>query len=341
VRPLRLASVVAITALALAVPAGAQDDTIPQGVTVGGVPVGGLTRDAARVRIDEVIARPLLARIVITVAGRRFSLLPRAAGVKVDPRALAEQAYRQGRQRAASQPPGPDGSPQPVALDVPVPLTPARGAAAGFVARVAARVGRPARDSEVRFNLHRMWASRAFDGRGLAAVGALRTRVLAALTSWTAPHELAATTAKVRPRIGPRQLRARTGAFVTVSRHERKARLFSHLRLVKVYRVAVGQPEWPTPTGLFHVQSKQVDPAWSVPNQSWAGSQGGQVIPGGSDGNPLKARWIGFADGVGFHGTADVGSLGGAQSHGCVRMRVRDVKDLYRRVRIGTPVYVR
>jgi lipoprotein-anchoring transpeptidase ErfK/SrfK len=341
VRPLRLAPLAVVAALFLVAPAGAQDDTIPQGVTVGGVPVGGLTRDAARVRIDEVIARPLLARILVTVAGRRFSLLPRAAGVKVDSRALAEQAYRQGRQKAASQPPGPDGSPQPVALDIPVPVTPTRGAGAGLVARVAATVYRPPRNSEVRFNLHRMWASRAFSGRRLAGVSALRAQVLAALTSWTVPHELTATTAKVRPRIGPRLLRARTGPFVTVSRHERKARLFSHLRLVKVYRVAVGQPAWPTPTGLFHVQSKQVDPAWSVPNQSWAGSQGGQVIPGGSDGNPLKARWIGFADGVGFHGTADVGSLGGAQSHGCVRMRIRDVKDLYRRVRVGTPVYVR
>ncbi|MDQ6915385.1 MAG: L,D-transpeptidase, partial [Actinomycetota bacterium] len=168
-----------------------------------------------------------------------------------------------------------------------------------------------------------------------------KARVWSALTSWTAPRQLSARTTKVRPRVTPRLLRARTGAVVTVSRHERKARLFSHLRFVKSYRVAVGQPAWPTPTGLFHVNSKQVDPAWSVPHQSWAGSQGGQVIPGGSDANPLKARWIGFASGVGFHGTADLGSIGGAQSHGCVRMRIRDVKDLYRRVRIGTPVYVR
>jgi lipoprotein-anchoring transpeptidase ErfK/SrfK len=332
----RTAVLTACAVLAVvAAPAGAQDDTIPQGVSVGGVAVGGLTRAAARDRIELLIARPLQRRIVVAVGARRFSLLPRDAGVRVDSRALAEQAYAEGRRRASSSP---DGS---AAFDVPVRIVPARGAAEGLVARVAAGVHRAARNSRLRFSLRRIWASPAHPGRRLAGADALKGRVRTALASWTAPRELRARAIRIRPWLTPRRLRARTGAVVTVSRHERKARLFSHLRFVKSYRVAVGQPAWPTPNGLFHVYSKQVDPAWSVPRQSWAGGQGGQVIPGGSDANPLKARWIGFASGVGFHGTADLGSLGGAQSHGCVRMRIRDVKDLYRRVRIGTPVYVR
>jgi hypothetical protein len=327
------AALAALAAAGLAAPAGAQDATIPQGVSVGGVAVGGLTVAAARERIELAIARPLARRVVIAVGRRRFSLLPRDAGVRVDSAALAGEAYREGRRRA-----GPDGT---AAFDLPVRIVPARGAAAGLVERAAAGVRIPARDSQLRFSLRRIWASPAHPGRRLAGGDALKARARTALTSWTAPRLLRARTARVRPRIGPRLLRARTGAVVTVSRHDRRARLFSHLRFVKSYVVAVGQPAWPTPTGLFQVNSKQVDPAWSVPRQSWAGGQGGQVIPGGSDANPLKARWIGFAAGVGFHGTADLASLGGAQSHGCVRMRVRDVKDLYRRVRIGTPVYVR
>ena len=54
-----------------------------------------------------------------------------------------------------------------------------------------------------------------------------------------------------------------------------------------------------------------------------------------------RARWIGFAGGVGFHGTDNPGSIGSAASHGCVRMHVRDVVRLYEWVHIGTPVYVR
>jgi lipoprotein-anchoring transpeptidase ErfK/SrfK len=84
----------------------------------------------------------------------------------------------------------------------------------------------------------------------------------------------------------------------------------------------------------------QVDPPWNVPDSDWAGDLAGSTIPGGAPNNPLVARWIGFNGSVGFHGTADIGSLGSAASHGCVRMNPRDVIDLYERVDVGTTVYV-
>ena len=49
---------------------------------------------------------------------------------------------------------------------------------------------------------------------------------------------------------------------------------------------------------------------------------------------------MGIYDGAGIHGTDDVGSLGSAASHGCVRMAVADVIDLYDRVDVGTPIYI-
>jgi lipoprotein-anchoring transpeptidase ErfK/SrfK len=49
--------------------------------------------------------------------------------------------------------------------------------------------------------------------------------------------------------------------------------------------------------------------------------------PGPQD--SLKARWMGF-NGAGIHGTDDVGSLGSAASHGCIRMAIPDVVALYR-----------
>jgi lipoprotein-anchoring transpeptidase ErfK/SrfK len=52
------------------------------------------------------------------------------------------------------------------------------------------------------------------------------------------------------------------------------------------------------------------------------------------------ARWLGIYDGAGIHGTADVGSLGTAASHGCIRMSVPDVIELYDMVPVGTPVYI-
>ena len=309
----------------LAAPAAAQSPPVAApGVTVGGVAVGGMTREQTRDTLREAIARPLGRRLVVAVGARRFSLLPRDAGVSVKLDLLAA--------RALAAAPG---------RNVPVRPTLLARAPSRLLVRVQRGVYARAVNSRVLYGVRRLRASRGRDGRKLAKPAVLEDRIAAALRSWTAPRFLRAYTARVAPRIGPRRLRAITGPIVTVSKADRRARLFNHLRQIRSYGVAVGQPAWPTPEGLFHVQSKTVDPAWSVPNSSWAGSQGGQTIPGGAPGNPLRARWIGFAGGVGFHGTDNPGSIGSAASHGCVRMYVRDVVRLYEWVHIGTPVYVR
>ena len=63
------------------------------------------------------------------------------------------------------------------------------------------------------------------------------------------------------------------------------------------------------------------------------------MIPPGPD-NPIKARWIGITGGAGIHGTEDVGSLGSNASHGCIRMSIPDVEELFDRVEIGNPVFI-
>ena len=88
--------------------------------------------------------------------------------------------------------------------------------------------------------------------------------------------------------------------------------------------MAVGQPAYPTPSGLFHIQNKQVDPVWSVPNSPWAGELQGTTVDGGSAANPLKARWMGIVNGVGIHGTGEdysIGSRGVARLHPHARRR--------------------
>ncbi|MGB3790828.1 MAG: L,D-transpeptidase [Phormidesmis sp.] len=102
------------------------------------------------------------------------------------------------------------------------------------------------------------------------------------------------------------------------------------------YDVAVGQADWQTPVGSFAVTSMIEQPAWQHPITK-------EDIPPGPD-NPLGDRWIGFwTDGeaqIGFHGTNQEELIGQAVSHGCVRMRNRDIRDLYERVSIGTSVEV-
>ncbi|MGI8730749.1 MAG: L,D-transpeptidase, partial [Solirubrobacteraceae bacterium] len=159
-------------------------------------------------------------------------------------------------------------------------------------------------------------------------------------TSDTDERTVDARTVEVKPKVTEEEIFDKQPSAVTVSRDQRRVRLFKRGNLVKTYTVAVGSEEYPSPTGHFSVQTKQVNPAWNVPNSSWAGSLAGQTIPGGAPNNPLVARWIGFAGAVGFHGTSNSGSLGSAASHGCVRMKPDDVIDLFERVSIGTSVLV-
>jgi lipoprotein-anchoring transpeptidase ErfK/SrfK len=128
-------------------------------------------------------------------------------------------------------------------------------------------------------------------------------------------------------------------SFITIDRAAFRLRVYSHLRFVRGDPIAVGQLGLQTPAGLHHIQNKVVNPSWLAPFSSWTGSLAGQVIPPGP-GDPLKARWLGIFNGAGIHGTDETWSIGHSVSHGCVRMTLLDVIDLYDRVRVGTPVYI-
>jgi lipoprotein-anchoring transpeptidase ErfK/SrfK len=126
---------------------------------------------------------------------------------------------------------------------------------------------------------------------------------------------------------------------VIVNRGGFQLTLYKNLQVARTYRIAVGRQGLETPAGLYNIQDKQVNPSWHVPNSSWAGSLAGKVIPPGPQ-DPIKARWMGIAGGAGIHGTDDVGSLGSAASHGCIRMAIPDVIALFDQVQVGDPVFI-
>jgi len=127
--------------------------------------------------------------------------------------------------------------------------------------------------------------------------------------------------------------------YIVVNRSTFKLTVYRALEPEKTYRIAVGQAGRETPAGAYTIQNKAVNPAWNVPNSDWAGDLAGKVIPPGPD-NPIKARWMGIYDGAGIHGTDQLDSLGTAASRGCIRMAIPEVKELYEKVDVGTPVYI-
>jgi lipoprotein-anchoring transpeptidase ErfK/SrfK len=142
------------------------------------------------------------------------------------------------------------------------------------------------------------------------------------------------------PAVTRSQLQAQYPYYITINRSTFELKLFKNLGFSHGYRIAVGMIGLETPAGLYHIQNKSTDPAWYVPNEPWAGPQAGKVIPPNAPDNPIKARWMGIADGAGIHGTDDLGSLGSAASHGCIRMNIGDVIDLFNQVPVQTPVFI-
>jgi lipoprotein-anchoring transpeptidase ErfK/SrfK len=117
---------------------------------------------------------------------------------------------------------------------------------------------------------------------------------------------------------------------------EKRVYVYRGDKLLKRYPVAIGKKGWETPTGEWQVMEK-------IKNPAWTSFKTGEVFPAGVE-NPLGSRWIGFwtdgQDVIGFHGTPDIKSIGTAASHGCVRMRNRDVKAMFPLVKVGTTVKV-
>jgi lipoprotein-anchoring transpeptidase ErfK/SrfK len=167
----------------------------------------------------------------------------------------------------------------------------------------------------------------------------VRRKVLRELATPTPRRLVTGRLRTVQPQVTSDELGGST--FISIDRGSFTLRLFKGTRLARRYSVAVGAAGYATPAGLHRVISKEVNPSWRAPNKPWAGELAGQTIPYGDPRNPLKARFIAIGDGIGIHGTAQEDSIGTRASHGCIRMRVAEVKRLYPLVPVGTPVLVR
>lgn len=314
-------------------------DRIAEGVTVSQVAVGGLSRAAARAKLERELLAPLRAPVVATYRGRRFTLTPARAKVSVDLDGSVDRAVARSREgdpvsRTVRALTGGE-----VRAEVPVDVDVDPAAGRRLAARVARALDRRSVDAKVSFAGGRIDRRRSRTGRRVRTTTLARA-VDARLRSPTGSRTVRVRTKALRPAVTTRQVAARYPAVVMVDRAAFRLTLYKDLERAETYGIAVGQVGLDTPAGLYKVQNKAVDPAWHVPNSAWAGNLAGQVIPGGVPENPIRARWLGVYDGVGIHGTSDEGSIGSNASHGCIRMRVADVVRLYDEVPVGAPVYI-
>ena len=313
---------------------------IAKGITVGGVDVGGMKEAAARAKLRSAVLEPLDRPVVVRYHGRHYTLTPAQARVAVDIDGSIQQAIDRSRSGNILQRTARNLRGQAVNADIGLHIAYNHQAISRLVRRISSGIDRPARDATL--NLEQGDVNPTPSATGLAVRAAtLRKQLKRSLLSVTGSRSVRVHTTLVEPKVTSKDLAERYPAVVIVHRGAFQLSLYRHLKLAKTYGIAVGRVGLETPAGLYHVQNKAINPAWTMPNSSWvAPKDRGKVIPGGSPENPLKARWLGIYAGAGIHGTSDVNSIGSAASHGCIRMRVPDVEELYDEVPVNAPVYI-
>jgi lipoprotein-anchoring transpeptidase ErfK/SrfK len=284
---------------------------IADGVTVGGVAVGGLIAYEARTVVRTWFAQPF----TFTFRRHTRTVYPRRVG--------GSPVLATAITNALAALPG-----QAVNLPIRIDRTRLRA----FVRRMARAWYRAPVNSTARLRGLRPYITRAHNGYRIRR-GVTRGLIKSAF----AAHQhgpISVPYGVIRPRI----TRSNFGAAIVIRRGSHRLYLYRGSQFRRTFGVAVGMPQYPTPLGSFTIVSKQRNPWWYPPDSAWAA--GASPIPPGP-GNPLGTRWMGLSrGGVGIHGTPDSASIGYSASHGCIRMRIPEAEWLFERVRIGTPVFI-
>jgi lipoprotein-anchoring transpeptidase ErfK/SrfK len=325
-----------------AVGAYAYDDsrkgTIAGGITIAGVDVGGMEAEEAEAAVRRQLLLPLRHPLVVTYEGESWKLPGERLKLRADVEGAVEEAVAKSQDgglptRLVRYVSG-GGVDKQIAAEVEY----SKPAINRFVRHVAAAVNREPRDASVEPAAASLEVIAAQDGRKLRD-NRLTTELEEAVLNAGGARTIVAAVHSTEPEVTTRQVASEYPSYLTLDRGSFTLRLWEDLRLVKTYTVAVGQEGLETPEGLYRIQEKEENPTWHVPESDWAGDLAGQTVPPGPS-NPIKARWMAIYEGAGIHGTEEVESLGSAASHGCVRMAIPDVEELYDEVEVGTPIFI-
>ncbi len=285
---------------------------IQPGVTLAGVPVGGMSNEQAQAALRPAFAEP----VRLVYGDRRWRLQPTHFGGQVTIADGVLQAL--GAQAGAAVPLVPEVDEEEVSR---------------FVNALDKRVSIAPKDADLK-GLKGLRPQFTKEKVGLKVLRGLTVRrIVRALQS----PQLRRIRVAVKV-LEPARTVVNFGAVVVIRRGTNELRYYRGAQLMRKFGVATGQSVYPTPTGTFSIVDLQLNPWWLPPDSPWAA--GKKPIPPGP-GNPLGTRWMGLsASGVGIHGTPDDASIGYSASHGCIRMHIPDAEWLFHHVKLGTPVVI-
>ena len=311
----------------------ATSDRILPGVKVAGTDVGGMTRDEAIQAVQRTVQERLTEPLTVRAAGGSWNTTPAELGRSADIGAAVERALQASDSvgfvtrvwhRLREEP-----------VDISVDLT-FEGGGTGvtaLVSSIADDVAQTPRDASVAVVDGEVTFVHSRPGHALGTNVATK-RLQAALEEGEAVVRLPVKTVK------PKVPDAKIGKTIVVDRTINQLYLYNGFDLAKTYPVATAAAGYVTPAGEWTIVDKQENPTWTNPAPDTWGADLPAFIPPGP-GNPLGTRALYLnASGIRIHGTEDVSSIGTHASHGCIRMLMSDVEEIYPLVPIGTRVIV-
>ncbi|MEX0991058.1 MAG: L,D-transpeptidase family protein [Actinomycetota bacterium] len=302
------------------------------GVRVMGIDVGGMTREEATEAVRARVETELSKKLTVEAANKEWETSSADLNTKADVGIAVKKAFEVNEQYTWTSRVYHRLMDSPVVADVDVGFRLDKSVIDSFVGKIGGAIGEAPVNGGLRLEGSRLVYVNSRPGRELVQAAAL-AKIRAGLRDDS--RVVKVPVKKVAPETAGDDQQT-----IVIRLGENKLYLYRGKKIVESYPVATGAPGFPTPDGSFQIVEKRKNPTWVNPDPNgWGSSMPAEIPPG--PGNPLGTRALNLnAPGIRIHGTYDLASLGTAASHGCIRMSIKDVEQLYDIVDVGTPVLI-
>jgi lipoprotein-anchoring transpeptidase ErfK/SrfK len=314
----------------------AHADRILPGVSIEGVDVSGMTREQAVEAVRTAAHAELHRSITVTVGHDHWTVSPATLGQRAAVTQAVARAMGAGQDLGTLDRAWHRLRGESLGVSIPLDVSSAGTGVADFASMIAKRTYVAPVDASIGITPSHddITTIHAQPGAKLDAAAA-KVAIQQALAQ--GKTHVALHTAKVQPKVTDDSL----GHTVVVRLNENRLYLYDGFQVVRSFTVATAKPGFTTPTGVWRIYDKQVDPTWHNPAPDGWGAGEPAVIPGGP-GNPMgpRAIYITAPGLIRIHGTSDEASIGRYASHGCIRMHNDEVVQLYPEVEVGDHVVI-
>ena len=305
----------------------------PEGASICGVKVGNLTEEEARAKCEKGLSEFAAKPLELKVDGEVWAITPDEIGLNIDYAKMVDEAYARAWNVNIVERMVRRFFDKPKSMDFPPVVTYNDQQVRVFVERSMSSIDCAPRNAYMDVSTGNAVIVPARDGRK-----ADYKQVLSA-TEKTLANGVRAVDIPLTKRTPPKIKDVTIGKFILVNQGAHTLSLYDRDKLLAQYPVCVGSPRYPTVIGEWAVVKAEKNPTWYNRGSTWMENMPDSIPPG--RGNPLGTRAITLnGGGVLIHGTTDGWSIGKSVSHGCIRMYMGNVEQLFEHVYIGMPVYI-